>query len=130
MKRLKRLVDEGMSVTQLARHYKCSDSTIYRRLAKWGLKTKPLISKETLVELIEERDFSAMGCAHHCGVSLSTIYRTLRIYGLKIRPSQFYRDQEIYARFQQGEKQADLAREYGLCPQNVSAIIKKIEASR
>ena len=122
---LERFVKREMSVAQIARHYGCSTSTIYRRFAQWGLRRSPLIPKEELRKLIEEDDLSADQCADYYGCSLSTIHRTMKKHGLKIKPLNYYRDKEICELYELGVKQSDIARKFNIARQQVFAVIKK-----
>jgi len=124
---LKKQIDAGKSVAQLATHFNCSESTIYRKLSSYQLKISSSIPLNKLTYLVQTKEYSAKECAHYFNASLSSIYRALKMAGLSIKPAQYNRDLTIYFASIHNVSRPALGLQYNMSRQQIFNIIRNIE---
>lgn len=89
-------VEEHQGVVALAKHYKCSATTISKRLHACGIPVRDSrfqprnIPDEELRYLYEDKQLSVRDIARHFGVSTSTIGNRRRALGIAKRPRKEY----------------------------------------
>ena len=87
--------DEGMSAPEIAKEISVSDSTIYRRMEKYGINSRTIsesllikpcfIKKEELQQMYIDKEMSMYEIAKSIGVSYYAVFYMMKKYGIESR---------------------------------------------
>lgn len=129
---IKDYLENGKSVSEIAKENNCCTCNIYYILKKAGIDCSSnsyikRIHKDIAKDYVET-DLDVSGLAKKYGVSINMVYYALKRTKTKARrknPSTDDLVQTIIAKLESGYSQSDIAREMGFTRQYINSIVKK-----
>lgn len=129
---IKDYLENGKSVSEIAKENNCCNGNIYYILKKAGIdyannSCVKRIHKDIARDYLET-DLDVNGLAKKYGVSITMVYYALKKTNIKARrknPNADELAQKIIAKLESGYSQSDIAREMGFTRQYINSIVKK-----
>lgn len=147
-KELKELVEQGMTLPEIAKHFKVSYATASNGLKELGLKAKrspwgtktvkakeahpgpaTKISKDELVRMYVDEDMTVGEIAEACGVTRQTVYNTMERYGVprqkKSRIARMFDEQQVRNLMDRNMTTTEVAEKLNVSPSTLRSYIKE-----